>query len=363
MPPMKRLAITLLALQIGAFVASDLPAAAGEGPTIDAATRKEVVDKVAEIMTDVYVTRDVGIAMGEHIKSLLSAGEYGDVQDLDLFCRELTTDLREISHDKHLYVFYSPEEAREVAAYKGLLPADEIAEINRDYLDMDRRENFGFHQLELLAGNVGYLDLDYFSGAAESMEVAAAAMAYLANADAIIIDLRDNGGGGGDDADIVGLLISYFFESGGASLTSCYFRESGETVPSYVMDEVPGKRRPDVDLYILTSARTFSAAEAMPYALQALKRAVVVGEVTKGGANPVDVLIVKDSILTQVSIGKPVNPITGCSWEGVGVQPDIAAAAKDALRTAHIAALRSLLSRTTGAERQRELASIISQME
>ncbi len=38
-------------------------------------------------------------------------------------------------------------------------------------------------------------------------------------------------------------------------------------------------------LYILTSKNTFSAAEAFTYSLKHLDKAVVVGEITKGGAN------------------------------------------------------------------------------
>jgi len=39
-------------------------------------------------------------------------------------------------------------------------------------------------------------------------------------------------------------------------------------------------------VFVLTSPGTFSGGEELSYDLQALKRAVIVGEVTGGGANP-----------------------------------------------------------------------------
>jgi len=119
---------------------------------------------------------------------------------------------------------------------------------------------------------------------------------------------------------------------------------------------------PDVDLYILTSSRTFSAAEDFAYSLQQLKRAVVVGESTKGGAHPVDVLIVEGSILTQVSIGESINPITKTNWEGVGVQPDFEVPAEKALATAHLLALKGLLSKTTSVTVREELIPLIEEI-
>jgi len=313
--------------------------ALAQGPAaIDSVTKQRVVTKVASIMTEKYVDPEIGQEMAHHILSRHQEGAYDTPADLKSFCSALTSDLRSISNDKHLFVFYSPEETREVAADKKLLPAEEIEEIETQYYESARRDNFGFRKVEILDGNVGYLELSIFSSIENGADTAAAAMAFLSNADAIIIDLRDNGGG----SDMVSFLSSYFFTSDPVELTGTYFRESDSVSRSWTLPYVPGKRLPDVELYILTSPRTFSAAEDFAYTLQQLKRAVVVGEPTKGGAHPIDVLIVDGDILTQVSIGKSINPITKTNWEGVGVRPDHEAPSNEALAAAHRMALKSL---------------------
>jgi hypothetical protein len=332
---------------------------AGSPPTLDAGARQRVVTQVASIMTEKYVDPKTGRAMASRILSRLEEGAYDSLDGVESFCATVTSDLRSVSNDRHLFVFFSPEEAREVAARKKLLPPDEIQEIENQHHESSRRENFGFRRVEILDGNVGYLDLRIFPGIEDGAETAAAAMAFLSDTDAIIIDLRNNGGG----SDLVSFLSSYFFTSQPVELNGAYFRESGTVERSWTLRYVPGRRLPDIDLYILTSSRTFSAAEDFTYGLQQLERAVVVGERTKGGAHPIDVLIVEGDILTQVSIGKSVNPITKTNWEGVGVQPDVEVPSNEALAAAHRLALETLVDKTTDEGLREELSALIEEMD
>ncbi|HYJ86762.1 MAG TPA: S41 family peptidase [Pyrinomonadaceae bacterium] len=68
--------------------------------------------------------------------------------------------------------------------------------------------NFGFEKVERLNGNIGYMELDGFVTSELGAETAIAAMQFLANTDALIIDLRYNGGGVPGTAQ---LIISYLF--------------------------------------------------------------------------------------------------------------------------------------------------------
>lgn len=85
----------------------------------------------------------------------------------------------------------------------------------------------------------------------------------------------------------------------------------------------------------------------------------MVGETTKGGAHPIDVLIVKGDILTQVPIGCSYNPISKTNWEETGVIPHIATTSEEALHTAHITALEKVNLKTTDQEYKEELNKIL----
>ena len=82
-----------------------------------------------------------------------------------------------------------------------------------------------------------------------------------------------------------------------------------------------------------------SGGEALAYDLQALGRAVVVGETTRGGAHPSIMVPLTEQIELRLPVARPINAVTGGNWEGVGVQPDIAVPAADALDGACRAAL------------------------
>jgi hypothetical protein len=90
----------------------------------------------------------------------------------------------------------------------------------------------------------------------------------------------------------------------------------------------------DKPVYVLTSAGTFSGGEAVAYDMQALKLATVVGETTGGGANPGSNVPLTPDFAMFMPNGRGENPTTGTNWERVGVQPDVAVAAADALKTA-----------------------------
>ncbi|MBN2070620.1 MAG: S41 family peptidase [Candidatus Krumholzibacteriota bacterium] len=329
-------------------------------PRIDAAVRKEVIDKVALYMKDFYVFSSTGEMMAARIRMLDREGRYDAFDDVREFCDEVTSDLRDICHDRHVFVFHSPEEAKEVAARKGLLPDDEIEKIELAHLERDRQANFGFQAIDILDGNLGYIKLNYFSRADEACEKVVGAIGRLGATDAIIIDLRDNRGGGGG---VGAVLSSYFFSSRKVQLTGIYYRRTDSIEQSWTLPYLPGKRLPEIDLYILTGPKTFSAAEDFSYTMKHLGRATIVGERTKGGAHPVDVMIVKDAILVQISIGNSVNPITGTNWEGTGVIPDIEVPEGEALDRAILVALKKVLDRTGAGRKKENLRSLIRWME
>jgi len=99
-----------------------------------------------------------------------------------------------------------------------------------------------------------------------------------------------------------------------------------------------------VQLYILTSRQTPSAAEAFAYDLKHLGRATIIGETTSGAAHPAEEHpFPKLNIVVSIPYGRPISPITGTNWEGTGVEPHIQVPAEAALDVAHLEALKALL--------------------
>lgn len=314
-------------------------------PAINAKDRAAIIDDIAAALRDTYVFPEVAQRMEEHLRRQLKSGAYDRLGTLEAFTPKLTEDLRSVSHDLHLAVLWAPGP-----------PPPETDEPTAEDLASMRRDNYGFRRVERLSGNVGYLKLDSFEQADLGGDTAVAAMGFLAGSDALIIDLRDNGGG---DPSMIQLLASYLVAGEPIYLTSFYIRKGDKTQQFWTHAWVPGTRLPAVPVFILTSGRTFSAAEDFAYSLKSLKRATIVGEATGGGAHPVENHRVKGyPVLVRLPFGRSVNPITGADWEGTGVQPDIAVAAPDALAVAHTRALDAAAAKATDPERKAELGLV-----
>ena len=89
-------------------------------------------------------------------------------------------------------------------------------------------------------------------------------MKFLGNANAIIIDLRENGGGSED-------YLSSYFLTYPTQLNSWYSREDDFLTEYWTFQDIGVKRLVDVPLFILTSKRTFSASESFAYDMKVRK--------------------------------------------------------------------------------------------
>lgn len=283
-----------------------------------------IIDSLSHKLKTLYVYPEMAEKMSKQLHTNLDNKKYVAVKDPMAFSEQLTMDLRAISHDGHLAVFYDPRPVENHPAIMGGDPA------------IAKSKNFGFKELRILDGNIGYLNLSYFEETAKGGETAVQAMNFLSNADALIIDLRKNGGGA---TDMVQLLASYLFEGEPQPLTDIYWRPTNSQTQYRTLPYVSGKRLPKVDVYLLTSQQTFSAAEDFSYSLQNLKRVTIIGETTGGGAHPVEQVVVSEHFLMHMPEGRSISTITKTDWEGTGVKPDIAVPAKDALLTAQFKAL------------------------
>jgi len=324
------LVLLLAALVTTAAVAQDGPP---EPLALDGDMRAAIIDSILTAIDEIYVFPEVATEMGELVRKNLAEGKYDDLANVMVFADRLTEDLRSISHDLHLHVDWMPPRPQR----QGQELSDD--EMEARFLANGQRDNFGFHEIKMLPGNVAYIKLDMFADTRYAGPTAIAAMNFVGYADAIIFDLRQNGGG---SPSMIQLLTSYLMAQR-THLNSFYVRQSDETDQFWTQEYVPGPRMPEEPVYVLTSGRTFSAAEEFTYNLKNLERATIVGETTGGGAHPVDRHVFPElQVSMSLPFGRAVNPITGTNWEGTGIEPHIAVPVDQAFDVAYLEALKKL---------------------
>lgn len=297
---------------------------------LDAPTRTQLIEALLAKLHDLYVFPQVAVEMETAVRQHMHEGAYDLLMDGTAFVRLLTEHLQAISHDLHLEVRYSERE----------LPTREVEK--QENLKLYEMQHFGFYKVERLAGNIGYLDIrPQIYAPAIAGDVACAAMNFVVDTYALIIDLRLNHGG---SPEMIALLCSYLLATQPVHLNTIYWRANDSASQFWTLPYVPGKRYLEKPVYVLTSGETFSGAEEFAYNLKNLKRATLVGETTRGGAHPGRIHRLDAHFTVYIPNGRSINPITGTNWEGCGVTPDIAVPRDEALPTAHRLACQHILT-------------------
>ena len=349
---MRAAAICLLAVSAATVI---LAQPEQPDPTIDAATRTQVIDGILKRLNDSYVFPEVAKKMEQSIRERVEKKEYDQITSAKQFATTLTNDLQAVSNDKHLRVRYSHQPIPERGARKEPT-AEEREQRSRDLTWM----NHGFAKVERLPGNIGYLEFLNFMDEELGADTVAAAMNFVNGTDALIIDMRRNGGG---NPAMVALVCSYLFGSEPVHLNDLYWREGNRTQEFWTRKDVAGKRYLNKDVYVLTSKRTFSGAEEFTYNLKNLKRATIIGETTGGGAHPGGGFRISEHFGMFVPTGRAISPITKTNWEGIGVTPDVAVPADQALLVARITALKKSLEKLANPDRKAGVQDEIEKLE
>jgi Peptidase family S41/N-terminal domain of Peptidase_S41 in eukaryotic IRBP len=302
-----------------------------EDEKLDRAARHRVILKAIEYLEQYYIDPDVAHKIADALLAHEKNGDYDVVTDGALFADLLTRQMRDVSRDAQLIVVYSQGPPPDRPS--GPAP-EEIAQ----YRSEMAANNCTFEKIKILPHNIGYLKLNSFPDPSICEPAAKIAMASLNHSDAIIFDLRDNRGG---YAKMVALLATYLFDRP-THLNDFYNRGANSTEQSWTLPPVAGNRLADKPSYVLTSATSFSAAEAFSYDLKMLKRATLVGETTSGRSHMGMPHRIDDHFVIRVPGIRVINPISKTNWEGTGVEPDVRVKAADALPTAEKLALSKL---------------------
>jgi len=305
--------------------------------------KAEIIDSVTSLFRARYLYPEISARLDSLVRAKSAAGEYSADTNLAAFAQSLRTDLRELSQDRHIFITTIPED-RWYVVEGDTATAEQIATM--------RADNFGWRELKYMQGGVGYINVVAFQDTAFAARTAEAALSFMANCRTLIIDLRQHHGG---EENMQKLVCSYFF-SEPTQLSSLYWTYLDSTAPAWTQAEVGGTPLYDKELYLLTSRATASGAEAFAYNLKNYQRATVVGERTAGAAHWTDYYELPGlGLVVKVPVARPIHPLTGTSWEGTGVTPDIEVPADQALERAYLDALEKLAAKETDEARKREI--------
>lgn len=306
---------------------------------VDAAMRAEAIDSLVAGLNQYYVFPEKAKQIETLLRQRQKDGAYDGIGDGKRLAAKLDADLASAAHDLHMKVLFSPERLPpqpplpSLAQFMAQKPPRDDSNFAKRWIDRIGRSmaTFGVEKADHLSPKIGYLQISGFPPPHLTAEKYAAALNKLADTDALIIDVRENGGG---TPTSVALLISYFVDRP-TRLNDIWERASGETVQFWTADKLDGKRyggkKPVV---ILAGPHTRSAGEDFTYTMQALKRATVVGERTWGGAHPSMPWRLGDHFYAMIPSARSISPITHTNWEGTGILPDVAAPPDKALAVA-----------------------------
>jgi len=287
---------------------------------------KCLVDSLSNQITKFYVHKDAAIKISAYLKQRVKDGSYAKINDPHLLAGMLTSDVLSVYKDEHFHVEFNPELANEVSGN-----VEDVPKMVAKKLQHDREMNFGFKRAEVLNGNIGYLEISAFSRLNRySKATADAALQMLSNSKALIIDLRYGVGG---SPEMLTHILSHFFKER-THVSNIFIRSENLTLPYYTSPDSSYEALFTIPVYVLTSYKTFSAAEGLAYTLQSFKRATIIGEKTRGGAHTVTYRPLSCGFVADIPFGESQHPLTKKSWEGIGITPDIITLADEALEVA-----------------------------
>jgi len=281
---------------------------------------ESAITTIAKLINDNYVFPEKGKRIATHLLQEYKNGRFNQIKDWNTFDSIATQCLRSFSHDGHLYVRNDSKTVKELlAAQSQAVDSNSTEQFSYDpfyYGPEAIKKNFGFREVKILEENIGYIKLSEINISTKSLPVLFAAMEFISNTKALVIDLRDNGGGGSE----LGSVFHSFFLPKDIPLLEFKTRNGPSRIDKTVLWLT--EKKYDNALFIIVNKGTASAAEAFAYSLQNKKRAKIIGQQSAGAANMNSWYVVNEQIYVSVSTAAPTLPGTEESWEQKGIQPD-----------------------------------------
>jgi hypothetical protein len=288
--------------------------------------QREIIEKLSADILKLYHTKTTAQSISDTLM-IINSKLQSEISASD-FEKTINSVLYQKSNDNHLKIYFDTKKFESFSQ-------DDL-EKRKFNFENDKKTNFGFTKIEILDGNIGYIELVKCSGfiAEEVAQKIASSMNIIENTNALIIDLRKNGGGDGRVGEI---LATYFYPEE----NEVYYDSISRSEKFRVLPFVSGKRYLERQVYILTGLMTFSAAEGFANFMQRNHKALIVGEKTKGGGSSGSSVPLKDGFLCFI----PTN--FGVSDEEASVNPNFEIAEKDALNYAKYLFFKDELNKKT----------------
>lgn len=306
------------------FLLAQQPAHAQKGENLlTDKTKTEIINTFIKELKQHYIFPEVATKLEQQLKVNMQNNDYKDISDPQQFADTLTGTIKSVGNDNHLGIKYKPGQGQ-----PGQMPST---------LKQTPVQPISWN---VMKDNIGYIKIDLFDDHPDFTGQIDEVLQLLHPTKALIIDLRTCRGG---SPVAENYLISHFFDRTTVPLSSIFERKGAAIIEEKfaIRKDIKGSAYSKQQVYILTGAKTFSAAENFAYDMQVLKRALIVGAKTKGGANPGNEFSLGYSFYTFIPTGRSYNPVTQTNWEGVGILPDRVTAEADALDIAYTMALQT----------------------
>ena len=308
------------------------------------ASPAEIVAAARKLVAERYVVPETAARLDAALAEAAARGEFDGLAGEPLAAR-INAVMRSVTPDGHLSASWDPVFSAELAAAPPQGEEEDDEAVPAAFLRQIVNDNAGVRRLEVLPGNIRYLDYrGFWWGTPAAEQALAGAMAFLRGGDALIIDLRNNGGG---SAEAVAAMTSYFLPPDTALARFETRGRPGEasrtSAPPFTLAGKP--------LYVLTSRSSFSAAEEFATHVSAFGFGTLVGATTGGGGFNNEFFGLPDGLVISISTGRPVHAVTGGDWEQVGVAPAIAVVPDKALLRAQSEAMAALVPGLPAGER------------
>ncbi|MCL6274487.1 S41 family peptidase [Muricauda sp. 2012CJ35-5] len=277
-----------------------------------------------------YIDKEKAEVISQELRKWYLENKHS-IKTRDEFIQKTNEQLYSSSNDLHLKLYENLNEDDSESEYEEEATKIYTSKSNKSKAIIDSGEKIidydlksGISDARILDNNIGYLALYWIAeDPDQDKAIIDDVMLKMKDTKALIIDIGVNIGGAPFG---VRYYSGYLFQNK-THLSSFKMRSKSliNRERWSIETDIPLDSYFDKPIYILTSKKTFSAAESFVFGLKNNDRITQIGEGTAGGGFFGGTYVVSEDPLLElwVSRGMTYNPKNGNSWEAKGIQPDI----------------------------------------